>query len=77
MVIVIMIFYPLINSTCLVLLIITISSSRPQAPSQSSSPPRLTPAGKVDDSPLNLSKVFFLCPSLSPYFLSSVSVTII
>ena len=32
-----------------------------QAPSQSSSPPSLTPA-KVDDSPLNLSKVFFPCP---------------
>ena len=34
-----------------------------QAPSQSSSPPSLTPA-KVDDSPLNLSKVFFPCLSI-------------
>ena len=46
-----------------VVVVIVFDNDHNQAPSQSSSPPSLTPA-KVDDSPLNLSKVFFLCPVL-------------
>ena len=58
-----------------VVVVIVFDNDHNQAPSQSSSPPSLTPA-KVDDSPLNLSKVFFLCPFIPMMILIVIALII-